>query len=486
MRKLISVLAAGLTAFACLPFTAAADNAEEETKLPFDLTAPENVNISYLDGRDSLNTCEIHYSQNNSMSEWSTKLSDPETHDAAAAELGEMGYDDMWINAQIDWSIDSQDDWKCNDYWLTEGYDEAYGQHLGEWAYISEAYSNETAMDEWIFRYMGNIDDPEDTRWYGRHVDSDDYDGWGDVLKEGQYTVEKTDDESLARIDFDEHTIYVRVRWLVTVRPLEGDDIHIASDWSDIAAVGRYAEKAGPLKPGDIEPPVISGLKYLDDDFNGYPVIGFKLDVTPELAKQAAQVSGTSGAIWMCAEAKLQSSDEWVELQGDFDLKSGDMKIALQALAEKEGNVEKDTPVELRARYWCSQSEQEDFYSDYSEILTFDSLDMEVTTVPVTETTAVPETSASTTAAVTTTTAVTTTHKDKCKVCGICPQPFGICLFILIAIILVIIGGIIAAVLIMKKKNDNLETDTVSEKPSAPPAQENKLEDTSDGTDDDK
>ena len=121
-------------------------NAAPEQKLPFELTAPKNVTLTYLNANDSLNTCEIHYSQNNSMSEWSTKLANPETHDAAVEKLGKLGIDDMWIQAQIDWSIDTQDDWHYNKYWNTEGYDENFVPRLGEWAYISETYSEDTAM----------------------------------------------------------------------------------------------------------------------------------------------------------------------------------------------------------------------------------------------------------------------------------------------------------------------------------------------------
>ena len=54
-------------------------------------------------------------------------------------------------------------------------------------------------MSEWIFRYMGNADDPEDSRWYGRHQDSDDYNGWKDVLREDQYELVDTGDEKNAK-----------------------------------------------------------------------------------------------------------------------------------------------------------------------------------------------------------------------------------------------------------------------------------------------
>jgi len=441
MKKLLSVIAAGLTAITCIPFAASADN--ETVKLPFELSAPENVSITYLDGRDSPSTCEIHYSQNNSMSAWSSKMNDTETHDAAEAELAEMGYDDLWINAQIDWSLDSQDDWKCNDLWLTGGYDEDYVLRLGDWAYINQNYSNETSMSDWIFRYMGNMEDAEDSFWYG----ADEQLGWKDVLKEGQYKLVVNENGKYPWIDFSEHTAYVRVRWLVTVRPSDGsDDIPIVSDWSEIAAVGKDAEKIEPLKSGDIAPPVISDLKYMEDDFNGFPVIGFKLDVTPELAKQVAQVNGTSGVIRIYTEARVQGKGEWVELQGDLDIKSGDIQIDLQALAEAEKSVAKDTPIELRTRYWCSQNEQEDFYSAYSNVLTFGSLDMEVTTGEIVDTIGAIET---------TTAAAKKDSKKKCGLCGFCPHPLGICIFIWIAIILAIAGGIFAYLHMRNKKVEN-------------------------------
>lgn len=373
MKRVLSLLSALALACACFAVPASAD---AEVKLPFELEAPSNVSVTYLDENDSPNTCEIHYSQNTSMSEWSSRI---ETEfETVKEELAADGYDDLWIKAQIDWSIDTQDDWHVNEYWLTEGYDEDYHQHLGDWAYIAQSYSADISMSEWIFRGMGNIDDPEDRTWYGQHDGDADYDGWKDVLKEDQYEIVKGDGESYAKIDLTEHTIYTRVRWLVTLRTLEGEDIHIPSEWSEIASVGKDAETLEPLKPGDIAPPVISDLKYTDKDYNGYPVISFKLDVSDELKAQLAQAAGTQGSIWLCTETRVQGKDEWAELQGDWVIKSGDMELELQNLAEMEGGIEKDTPIELRARYYCTQNDQEDFWSDYSETLTFGSVDMQV------------------------------------------------------------------------------------------------------------
>ena len=450
-KKLISLAAAAVMSLAAVPLSA---SAQQENAVPFEITRPENVSMIQLGENDSENTIEIHYSQSNAMSEWSSRKESD--YDNWLKEINDLGFDDVWITTQIDWSIDSQDDWKADEYWITDGYDKDFHQHLGEWAYTAQSYSAETTMSEWIFRYMGNIDDPEDTRWYGHHEGSDDYKGWGDVLKPDQYTKVKNEDETNAKLDLENHTIYARVRWLVTLRPLDGNDRYVTSDWSDVAAIGKDAVKAEPLKQGDIAAPVISDLKYTDEDFNGFPVIAFKLDVDDKLAAQAAQVSGTQGGISLEVEARVAGTEEWISLQGDWIIKAGDMTAALQALAEKEQSVKKDTPIELRARYRCSQAGvEEDIFSDYSQIITFGSQDMEVTTQKVEES-SIPDDESK--AETTTTKKEKTKDKekdDKCSLCGFCPQPLGLCIFIWIAIIVVIVIIIVVIVLKKKKNKDN-------------------------------
>ena len=443
MKKLLSLMvgAAALAGVVSLPVSAA-----PEQKLPFELTAPENVTMTYLEGNDSENTIEIHYSQNNSMSGWSKRKDDD--NEAVMKELNKMGYDDMWIQTQIDWSIDSQDDWHADDYWLTEGYDKEFRQHLGDWAFISMSYSHDIAMSDWIFRWMGNIDDAEDRTWYGAHDEGNDYKGWKDVLKEDQYEVVKGDDESHAKIDLTKHTIYTRVRWLVVARPLDEENqqnISIPSDWSEVAVIGKDAEKAEPLKAGDIAAPVISELEYTDKDSNGFPVISFRLDVDDKLSKQIAQATGTQGGISLIVEARLKGKDSWTGLQGDWVITAGKMESSLQALGEAEGKVEKDTPIELRAKYDCSQSGLDDISSDWSEILTFSAEEMEAPKAETAESSAAP--SGKTEKAQN-----PQPKKDKCSVCGFCPQPLGLCIFIWIGIIVLIVV-IIVVIIIIRKKN---------------------------------
>lgn len=372
MKKLFTAAAALLFLLPAYSIPASAEKA-----LPFELTPPQNVSVVYLNGNDSPNTCEIHYSQNPSMSEWSSKKNSD--YEAAIATLNEMGYDDLWITAQIDWSMDTQDDWHYNKFWDTGGYDEEYRLRVGDWAYVNSSYSDELTMSEWIFRYMGNTDDPNDFIWNGyRDEGGDNYTGWKDVLKKDQYEVISGESGSYAKIDFTKHTIYTRVRFLVTVRDLEsGKDTRQASEWSETAAVGKEAPAAEILKAGDIAAPVIKDLHYTQDTFNGYPVIGFRLEVDDTLAAQAAQASGTQGGVSLEVEAAVEGSDDWIVLQGDWVVKAGEMTAALQNLAEAKGKIKQDTPLMLRARYRCAQPEQEVFYSDYSVIQTFAAEAME-------------------------------------------------------------------------------------------------------------
>ncbi|MCR4890293.1 MAG: hypothetical protein K5979_14125 [Ruminococcus sp.] len=371
MRKMLLLTVTALTALNMFSFTA---YAEDEHELPFELTVPENVAIAYLNGDDSANTCKVAWSQNDSMSEWMSRCDDPESYEGTRKELEQMGYDDLWITPQMDWSIDSKDDWHYNQYWDTEGYDENYVQHLGEWAYIGFLHYPTKNNDAWVFRYMGNIDDPDDITWYG----SSEAPGWKDVLKEDQYEIIKGDDESYAKIDFTKHTIYIRMRYLVTARTAE-NDIKIASDWSDTASVGKDSETQPEITASELKAPVIKDLYVTDEDFNGFPVISFKNEIPPELTGFQTKITAdNSGIIRISAEARVADNGEWVELQGDSELKSGELKYALQNLAEAEKSISADTTIELRARYCFMPADGEDTLSPYSDILTFASPDMQI------------------------------------------------------------------------------------------------------------
>lgn len=451
MKKVLSLLTVSALAAGVSVCAAAAPKEGDPKDLPFELTAPENVVITYLDGNDSPNTCQVAYSQSDSMSAFFSRKDDPEEYEGLMAELNKKGIDDIWVNAQMDWSIDTQDDWHYNQYWDSEGYDEDYRMRLGEWAYISLTYSPETTNEAWVFRYMGNINDPEDTLWYGRHNEDGNFDGWKDVLKEDQYDVIDIDDAKQAKIDLTKHTIYVRMRWLVTTRfaPVgdeEGYDTVTASDWSEIASVGKDSDSIGTLDKKTFEelvkPPVISNFRMTDEKFNDQPIVAFTLDVPDDLKKTLTSVTANGGTISLRTEMRIKDKTDWTEMQGDWTVKSGEMKVTMVHLVQEGEVIDEGTPVELRCRYDCYQPDSDDLVTDYSEVLTFGTTELDGRQESAPEESRVSDDEPS------------SAQKDeyKCKVCGICPvQPLGICLFIWIAIIVVLAIVVIVVVIVVSK-----------------------------------
>lgn len=372
LKKGFSMLAAAILV---LPLFRVSVSAAPDAGLPFTLTAPEHVAITYLNGTDSLNTCHIVWSQNDSMCKWASRVSDPATHEETENELAALGYDSLSYTAQIDWSIDSTEDWHYNAYWDTDGYDSNYVQHLGEWAYTDFMPSDGIFNEGLVFSDLGSLDDPGDAAWNGRHEDGDDYTGWKDVLKEGQYSIVDTvDGGRQVKLDFDNHTVNVRMRWLVTAHkagePADGNsgEIRIGSDWSQIVSVGKDAPPAVSVKAGDIAAPVIRDLQYPDEDAGMYSVLWFQLDVPDSLTNTMINLAAGDGTISLYTEGRV-AGGEWVELQDAWPQSTGVNKVYLQDLAREQA-VPKDTTIELRCRYGYSLNpETEMLYSDYSNVL---------------------------------------------------------------------------------------------------------------------
>ena len=227
MKRLTAALLAACTAAASMMLPVSADT----PKLPFALEPPESVFVRYRGGSspESLNSCVVFISPNRQYDEWGQ-------HDGNAAELKACGYSDLTIRSQLDWSIDSQDDWHYNAFWDTDGFDDAGVMRFGSWESTINAGSGMR-----IFDFMGDISDPGDSRWYGgqgtytqledpafwdpaawedRGEDrfgitgkeyAYDYVGWKDLLKPEQYQEIEIDGQRCAKIDFTEHTAYVRV-----------------------------------------------------------------------------------------------------------------------------------------------------------------------------------------------------------------------------------------------------------------------------------
>ena len=223
----IAAAAAGLcTAAVCLISTASAETAVPE-KLPFDLNKPPAVSLTESKGK-----IRVQYTKSSLINKWSYYISTQKTQ----IKNG-LGLDDLYITAQVDWTIDSYNDWHYNAYWDNDGYDENWNKMVGSWAYLSLPVTAANLDSELIFHNIGNPEDTADPDWNG----TENAPGWKAVLKDGQYEiVDGSNGKKQVKIDLTKHAICVRLRWKATMECDEWErDQYKFSPWSDIAVIGN-------------------------------------------------------------------------------------------------------------------------------------------------------------------------------------------------------------------------------------------------------
>nr|MBQ6241021.1 hypothetical protein [Lachnospiraceae bacterium] len=443
MKKKISVFLAAVLLLAC--FAGSLPVRAEEDKLPFDLVAPANVTASWMEGNDSPTTTGIAYSLSNEMTAFFKELEEARGAGTGEELLKPYGIDDISMTTQVDWAIDDVNDpvsgWHCNEYWNADngfGYDEEGRYRVSDWDGVDFGIGNatETVNEHWIIRGV-----PNDDRWNGNPDTLTP--GVKDQLNPGQYTYDTANEE--LRIDFTKHTAYFRMRFVVTTYKDTEEGVvmkYYYSDWSDVASVGRDAEKWEPVKAGEIKAPVITDLHMTDRTFNGNPVVAFTLTVPDELREKATQLEAHGGQIVVETYCRVPGDAEWTSMQNaDWIIKAGEMECPLLHLVnDSRPVIAQDSPVELRCRYRIDQVELDDLYSDYSVILTFGTAEIGQGSEPVPE--------ATTAAEETTTAAATQPAKDSCPICHFCPQPLGLCIFIW----LLIVAAVIVVVILVTKK----------------------------------
>ena len=355
-----------------------------ELKLPFKLIPSKTVSMSKVYMGDSTDM-NFTYSMEEDMIGFMQECEDSEKKEAL---LKQLGIDDIAIDAQIDWALDDKDDWHHSEYWDDNeatryfglGYDKDGHSRTCEWDLLSIWPYAQTTNDCWITRYAGNPDDPEDTRWNGEDFEGGVHrNGMKDVLKEGQYEIKRTEDEAYITIDYNEHTLYARMRYYVTVWDTDGNGNpvtrYLFSDWSDAASFGKDGNQWRPYTEDEIPAPVISDGYMTGEEFNDYPIVNYKLTVPEDLAEKFTKINGFGGYVRVYVEARIKGSNQWLERQGDSDPKS-EMGFDVLALAGDGKPIYKDTEIEFRTRYFVEQrmgyntEVESEFFSPYSNVLT--------------------------------------------------------------------------------------------------------------------
>ena len=428
-----------------LLFSCLAAGVSAAVTLPFDLAAPANVTAVWEEERDSPTTCQISYSLSNEMTDFFQKLEEATVSGDPEAFLAPYGITDLSITTQVDWAVDDVSDsvsgWHYNQYWdysstgAGPGYDDEYNIRVSSW----------DGVDMWV----GNATQTVNSHWVTRGVTEADLSGNPDThtpglkdqLRPSQYSYH---DDNLY-IDFDQHTLYFRMRFvlIVGVETSEGwDTRYYYSDWSNTAAVGKDAGKAEPVKAGELPAPEITSLRLTDKEFNGNPVAAYTLTVSEELAAMASRGSAMGGALDIWTECRVKGDTEWIQMQNaDGIIRAGEHEVPLLHLVnDQRPAISADTPIELRCQYRCYQPGQEDLWSEYSQVLTFDTSDINTGGGTSTGGGSGTENSGA---------------KSSCPICHFCPQPLGICIFIWLLIILIII--IVVIILIKKSQKDKKE-----------------------------
>ena len=391
MKKLFSILLIGalLASCALIPVQAFVWD-DSNLELPFELIPARTVSMDKVEGEET--SIQFSYSMEADMIKL---MQDFEDSDEKEQILNNLGIDDMWISAQIDWALDDPTDWHHNDAWDDNKDTRYWGLgHIADgrlgvcdWDIMEVLLYANATNDCWITRYCGNPLDPEDTAWNGTEYEGGYRSpGMKDVLKEGQYTIKEGDPgDGYISIDYSEHTMYARMRYYVTIRHADSDendciDTFLFSDWSETAAYGKDAPQWIPPNETTLEAPDISNLFETGEEFNDYPIVGYDLALSDKLNKDVTEVTSHGGGISIETEARVKGTKNWIRLQGDWEPKSGKMYSDILAIngyfADGCGKpVPKGTEIEFRARYFCSVSLSktgetiDEFYSPYSSIL---------------------------------------------------------------------------------------------------------------------
>ena len=378
MKKLLALLLCCALLIPFGVFSAAAETAD----MPFELVAPGNVAALWLEGGDSPTTTRIVYSLSNEMTDYFKRYELASVEDTQEEFFSQYSFDGIILSTQIDWAVDDVEDpvsgWHCNEYWdynreFGFGHDDSGMLRTGAWDEVDFGLNNgtETVQSDWITRGM--------VKWY---FDGDPENGWpclGDQMNPDQYTAtyDEEEDEFQLTIDYDQHTVYFRMRF--TLRIYKNDEVVdcLYSEWSNVAAVGKNGPHYRFPTEEELKAPVITGLRMMDElhDFNGFPTVAFTLTVPEELAEMVAAATVLDGRISIEVQGRPIGQENWIVLQGDWIVKAGEMEAALQNMGEayeSDVAVDRDVAMELRCRYWCDTRDDE-FTSPWSAPITFDN-----------------------------------------------------------------------------------------------------------------
>ncbi len=321
---------------------------------------------------------------------------------------------------QYDSSLDNTDSWNYTSEWDTEYSAPGAEECAGIFWIGSDMMDKETVFD-----------------LYGCDPYSDKYSKMADAIIQRDVSA---GDNTFNNFYFDHenHSLYIRVRYYMEWQTYDGETIGETqskySEWSDAAVFGKDSNSITACAPTEYEAPVISELKYI------HPGEGQSIGCLTYIQSTPEQVWNAGIYYKMTEDGNFDGLEtqisidggEWQEYNtvnawGDWCLWNGERMACYEV-----PRIEESDNIKLRIRFLGTHGP-----SQWSNVLELNGGGTQIVTE---DTTSVPLADP------------THSEKDKCSLCGFCPTPLGLCIFIWLAIILILILVIILIMIIVKPK----------------------------------
>ena len=428
MKRISSVLLCALLLLSL--FTVTAFAAEENDIGKFELPAPKAPNyFVYTDG----NATEGHHDHLRMI-----MVADPEVALLAAeydrdseAFYKKYGLYSFNLVMQYDVSLDGEDSWQHNEEWDTEYYNDG---HVN--GYPVQSLRSEL-MDDFEFFWLTYYEGP----------DSDTFVPYKPAILTEKFTGDGYE-QDIYSFDVENHSLYIRCRYYMEWETFDAEKNEIGekqskfSDWSESAVFDKNGTQITPDEPTTYEAPVISDLKIVPPGENEQNSHLEYVQTTPEsvwmtgvyyLMKEEGQFEGLETQVSI-------NGGEWIEFDtadagGDWCLWNGG-----RTANNFDAPINENSNVKLRIRFTGTHGP-----SEWSNVL---ELNGGGTQENPDDTGKAPDEKPP------------MDEEDSCSLCGFCPVPLGLCIFIWIVIVIAIIlvVAIVVMILTKKKKCPNCKT----------------------------
>ena len=245
MKKLLSIILALTMCLSVMTFTAVAADTLDDFELPKPQVGYLHIHHSGVDTWDD----EIDAYAFIDQSVLDLILESQEDNFYEKYGMTSDAYKTFDIYMQIDTSVDDRNSWAYEESWDKE-YDSAYDSPT-----MTKALYDASKTVDWG---MGAL--------YHEPVMAH----YGDAIVE--VPVETAEDGKVLRFDLENHTVYVRYRYLM-IYGEGGNNSYKTSEWSDVWSVGKGGTQADLVKPTALAAPVISDLKQDEDGSTGLDYI---------------------------------------------------------------------------------------------------------------------------------------------------------------------------------------------------------------------